>query len=564
MTNPFKDHHHCRQGLIYATKIVDREIPAGKYTIASCQRHIDNLAASDFPFYFDPAAAEKACKFIELMPHTKGIWARRKETIKLMPWMQFAITTLFGWKRKADDTRRFREAYLSMARKSAKSILAAAIGEYMFCADEEYGAEVYSGATSEKQAWEVFKPARLMAVKTPALRDAYSIKVHAKAMSIPEDGSKFEPIIGKPGDGSSPSCAIIDEYHEHDSPDMYDTMVTGTGARSQPLILIITTAGFDISSPCFKKEEEIKAVLDGTFEDDEKFGLIYHTDDSKEWLTEEGIYKANPSVGTVVPLDFFKARQQEGRISKHKQNAIKTKYFNMWVNARETYFNIENWNVCEDKSLQFKSFLHKEVICGADLASKQDFVSVIFLYKSMDSGYTKYYLKSRHYLPQDTIVNEHTKRYHSWVISGAMEACGDKEIDFQVILDDIREYTDKYNITEIAYDPHQARHFAQMLSDEGATMVEFHQRPSLMGQPMDELCAAIDSGRIVHDGNPVMSWMMSNVINSKPRNKMPYPGKQVPANKIDGAVAAIMAIGRAMENDNDSRLFGEYLATSQN
>lgn len=564
MIESFKDYPHCRSGLVYARKIVNAEMPAGKYTIAACQRQLDDLTKGDeFPFYFDPKSAERPCKFIELLPHTKGIWARRKENIKLQPWTQFAITTIFGWKRKKDDMRRFREAYLSMARKSAKSVIGAGIGNYMLCADYEAGAEVYSGATSEKQAWEVFKPARLMALRTPDLIEAFDVKVNAKSMTIEHDGSKFEPIIGKPGDGASPSCAIIDEYHEHDSPDLYDTMVTGTGARSQPLILIITTAGFDISSPCYRKDEEIRAILDGTFEDNEKFGLIYHIDEEDEWLTDAGIYKANPSVDVSVPFDFFKARQQEGKINTHKQNAIKTKHFNMWVNAKEVYFNVENWKKCANNRLKDDQFIGKTLICGADLASKQDFVSVIRLYKEVSSGYVKYYIKSRHYLPNDAIINDHTRKYHSWVVSGHMIACGDKEIDFNEILMDFKSDIDKYNVKEVAYDPHQAAHFAQVLSDEGCNMVEFHQRPALMGIPMDEMRAAIDSGRLVHDGNPVMDWMVSNVINSKPRYKMPYPGKQSPENKIDGAIACIMAIGRAMDNDQTDELFQQFITSNQ-
>jgi phage terminase large subunit-like protein len=178
---------------------------------------------------------ERVCRFIEKLPHTKGKWARAKETIRLEPWQIWILCCTFGWLRKTTGLRRFRVLFVVVPRKNGKSALSAGIGLYMLCADGEFGAEVYSGATNEKQAWEVFKPARLMAMRTPALCAKFGVEVNARSLVRIDDESKFETITGDPGDGQSPSCSIHDEYHEHADDGQVDTMQTGMGARDQPL-----------------------------------------------------------------------------------------------------------------------------------------------------------------------------------------------------------------------------------------------------------------------------------------------------------------------------------------
>src|SRR5476651_2191756 len=248
----------------YARDVVSGKIPACSYVKAACQRHIDDLIESKSASYlyrFDKDKGERACKFIGLMPHTKGEWARKKLKIKLEPWQQFIFAVGFGWIDKKTKRRRFTEIYVEVPRKNGKSLIAAGVGNYMFCADGEFGAEVYCGAVTEKQARKVFQPALLMVQKLPALRKKFSIKPWAKKMTRP-DGSVFEPVIGDPGDGDSPSCAIIDEYHEHITDALYTTMTTGMGSRDQPMTLIITTAGFDMQSPCYEKRTQIVEILD--------------------------------------------------------------------------------------------------------------------------------------------------------------------------------------------------------------------------------------------------------------------------------------------------------------
>ncbi|QEF74942.1 hypothetical protein CA901_005475 [Escherichia coli] len=184
--------------------------------------------------------------------------------ITLEPWQLFVICCAFGWVNKGSRLRRFREVYTEIPRKNGKSAISAGVALYCFACDNEFGAEVYSGATTEKQAWEVFRPARLMCKRTPMLTEAFGIEVNASNMNRPEDGARFEPLIGNPGDGSSPHCAVVDEYHEHATDALYTTMLTGMGARRQPLMWAITTAGYNIEGPCYDKRREVIEMLNGS------------------------------------------------------------------------------------------------------------------------------------------------------------------------------------------------------------------------------------------------------------------------------------------------------------
>lgn len=281
----------------YARDVVRGKIVACQYVIDACQRHIDDMAQEKgrkFRYRFDKDLAEQAAKFIQLLPHTKGEWAFKRMPITLEPWQLFIVCCAFGWVQKGTKLRRFREVYTEIPRKNGKSAISAGVALYCFTCDNEFGAEVYSGATTEKQAWEVFRPAKLMCKRTPLLTEAFGIEVNAKNMNRPEDGARFEPLIGDPGDGQSPHCAIVDEYHEHDTDSLYTTMLTGMGARRQPLMWAITTAGYNIEGPCYDKRREVIEMLNGTVPNDELFGVIYTVDDGDDWTDPNTLKKAKP------------------------------------------------------------------------------------------------------------------------------------------------------------------------------------------------------------------------------------------------------------------------------
>lgn len=543
MLKAFKDYPHSKQAYLYASKIVNGHILACKEIKQSCQRFIDDLN-KDFDYYYDGELAERACRFIERLPHTKGRWAAQRKTLKLEPWQQFIVCNIFGWV-DAQGLRRFREVYLKCPRKNGKSPLAAAIGHYMFTADGEFGAEVYSGATTEKQAWEVFGPARLMAARTEAYIEHYSISVNAKNLVMFENGSKFEPIIGNPGDGGSPSCAIIDEYHEHKTSDMVSTMQTGMGAREQPLLLVITTSGNDISGPCFDMESDYKKLLDGVFEDEHLFCMIYGIDEGDDWTKPDALIKANPNYDVSVSGAFLKAQQQQAIRSAAKQNAFKRKHLNIWVGALTAWLNMEKVKKCS-QSLKVENFTDADCIIPVDLASKIDIVATPKLFSKEIEGRTHYYFFSKFYIPEETVLEAGNDHYQAWVNDGHLIATDGNEVDFNEIQTDIKADLDKHGAKEITYDPWRATQLAQGLQAEGANIIEFRNTVANMSPAMYELEAAITSGRFHYDGNPVMTWMLSNLVAKIDAKDNVYPRKQKPENKIDGVVSLIMGIGRFM------------------
>lgn len=547
----------------YARDIVKGKIIACKYVIDACQRHLDDLEQEknkSFKYKFNKDLAEKVCKFIQLLPHTKGEWAFKRMPITLEPWQLFIFCCVFGWVHKKTNLRRFREVYTEIPRKNGKSAISAGTGLYCFSADNEFGAEVYSGATTEKQAWEVFRPARLMCKRTPLLCEAFGITVNASNLSRIADGARFEPLIGNPGDGASPSCAIVDEYHEHDTDSLYTTMLTGMGARKQPLMWAITTAGYNIEGPCYDKRREVIDMLNATVPNDELFGIIYTIDEGDDWTDPSALEKANPNIGISVYRDFLLSQQQRAINNARLANTFKTKHLNVWVSAKSAFFNMISWANCEDKSLSLEQFEGQSVIRGYDLARKLDMNSGVRLFHRIIDGKRHYYcISPKFWVPYDTVYGadvedrKTAERFQKWINTGHLDVTDGAEIDYREILHDAIESNKDNPVTVSAIDPHGATNLSHHLADEGLNPVTIIQNFTNLSDPMKELEAAIQSGRFHHDGNPILTWCISNVVgkNAPGNDDVVRPIKERNENKIDGAVALIMAIGRIILSEQD-------------
>jgi phage terminase large subunit-like protein len=543
----------------YARDVVDGRIIANKWHRLACARHLKDLAraeSGDFAYAWNPSLtdakgkqyfpAERICKFAELMPHIKGDWAARGQLIKLERWQVFILASIFGWVSKATGKRRFRVADVIVPRKNAKSTLAAVIGLYMLAVDGEFGAEVYSGATSQDQAMEVFRPALLMARSTPRFCQAYGITVNASNLSISENNSKFEPVIGKPGDGASPSCAIVDEYHEHKTPELFDTMQTGMGARSQPLILVITTAGADISGPCYLHQVELQKILEGAMENDQRFGIIFTVDEDDDWTKEEVLRKANPNYGVSVDGEYLQLQQRDAVADPRKQNVFKTKHLDVWVAAASPWLNLYNLQQAGDRELTLQSHAWDGCVVGLDLASKQDIASKLYLlWRDLDDG-RHYYAISRNYVPQATVDKPENAHYQAWVHSGHLVATPGNMIDLERIQEELIENASTVVIREVAKDPWGGHQLGANLAAEGFTVVDIPQQVRYLSDPMKEIDAVVNAGRFHHDGNPAYVWMLSNVEVQEDRNENIFPRKSRASNKIDAAVATIVAMNRAL------------------
>lgn len=543
---------HSKVAIKWARQVVNGKGKQCKFVRLACRRFLDDLKKArrkrGWTYAFDEDEANRRCAWMECLPHVKGKWAAKGETLVLSPWQSFIVCNLFGWKSVKTGLRRFREAYNELPRKNGKSLLAAAIGLNMFAADGEYGAEVYSGATTEKQAWEVFRPARLICERLDELRQQYDIEVNAKSLVILSEGNRFEPIIGNPGDGSSPSCAIIDELHEHKTGDLVDTMETGMGSREQPLLFTITTAGTDFGGPCREKRADVIRILEGQVSDETIFGIIFTIDEEDRWDTAAALKKANPNFGVSVNKEFLMSELAKARRSATKQNAFKTKHLNLWVGAKTSWMNMLAFQACKRAKLKLDAFKGQRVWLGVDLASRVDVASVAILVPQGETVYAFY----RHYLPEDAVYEEvRNDRYKAWAETGSLLTTPGDVIDFELIEDDIKELASDFEIVEIAYDPFQATQFSTRMMSEGFEMIEVRPTVLNFSEPMKELEARILKKQFLYDGDPVFTWMMGNVVAYLDKKDNIYPNKERPENKIDGVVATIMAMNRWMAAKDD-------------
>ena len=533
---------HPKTALEYANKVVSGEVVSGKYAIQACQRFINDLDRDDI--YFDEDAAQKACAFIELLPHTKGRWAAKKENLKLSPWQSFIVCNIFGWMR--NGVRRFRVAYNEIARKNGKSALGAGIALYCFVADNEYGAEVYSGATTEKQAWEVFRPAKQMVDRTPNLKNYYDIESNAKNMCILSNGSRFEPLIGKPGDGSSPSCAIVDEYHEHPTDELYQTMETGMGAREQPLMAVITTAGSNLGGPCYELRRDVLRVLEGNVEDDSIFAIIFTCDEDDAWDSEEALLKANPNIDISVSGEFLRQQLAQARRSASKQNHYRTKHLNQWVGAKSVWMNMLAWQRQKKPNL-FEKFEHAPCHLAVDLASRKDVAVICALWKLGDQFYTKQWF----FVPE--AATEENDKYQNFGLDGEMVLTPGNQTDQGYIEEEIKRLCAEFDVQSLAFDDWQADYLMTRLMDCGLPVINYNQTVKNMSTPMKEVEGAVLDGKLFHDGSQCMTWMMGNVTARIDAKENIYPRKDNENDhrcKIDGPVALIMAMGRWLTHVN--------------
>ena len=536
----------------YAQDVTEGKIVAGSYVRLACQRFLDDLV-KDWKYEYRSDRADRAVLFMELLPHTKGRWAAQKQFLKLQPWQCFAECNIFGWVKKDSGLRRFRESYEEVPRKNGKSARLAARGNYMFAADGESGSEVYSGASTERQSYEIYRPAWEMVRRTPELKSRFSIDQAGNGknpgpMYITNDMSRFETMIGKPGDGASPHCALIDEYHEHDTDHMVDAMQTGMGSRQQGLISIITTAGSNLGGPCFEKRRDIIRILEGQIQDETIFGIIYGIDEDDDWTDETSLIKANPNYGISVFPEFLTAQLEQARRSASKQNAFKTKHLNQWVGARTAWMNMLAW---QRQKANFTIGDMKDCPCwmAVDLASKKDVAALVMLF--LKEGH--YYCIPKFYAPESAA--EENDKYRDFATDGCLTLTPGNMTDYAFIEQDILDLAKALNVEDVAFDDWQANYLITRLINTSLNVVDYNQNVRNMSEPMKETEAHILNGTLWHDNNPMMTWMLGNVAARVDAKENIYPRKNDdndPRCKIDGPVALIMAMGRAI-------LFGSVL-----
>ena len=541
----------------YAEQVVGGEILSCRWVQLACQRQLNDLArfkGKGSPYRFNPKLvdrdgrsfypADNLCAFIERLPHVKGPLAG--ESITLEPWQIFILSTVFGWV-KSDGKRRYRRSYIEVPRGNAKSTLSSAVALYMLAADGEGGAEVYSLATTRDQARIVFGDAQTMARRSAGFRSRFAVNVGAHNMHVLASGSKFEALSaeGSTLDGLNIHFGCVDELHAHKTRTVYDVVETGTGKRDNSLLWVITTAGSNRAGICYEARTFVTKLLNGVFEDDTQFGIVYGLDDGDDWTTENALVKANPNWGISVRPEILGPLQAKAMQLPSAVNNFKTKHLNEWVNADTAWMDMRAWDVCGDSSLDIEAFTGQPCWVGLDLASKTDIAALMLMFQHPEIS-DAYVVFGKYYLPEDTVQAAGNSQYPGWMRTGRLTVTPGNVIDFGWIEADLLDLVSRFAVQAVAFDPFQATQLSTRMLAEGLPMIEVRPTVLNFSEPMKTLEALVLQRKLVHDGDPVLTWMASNVVAHLDAKDNIYPRKERPENKIDGIVALIMAISRAI------------------
>lgn len=541
-------------GLAYAVAVTEGKMNVCKWMRLACERALNDLqrvTEPDYPYYFDFAEAERVTTVIELMPHTKGDWMLQRMRLTLAPWQRFITGQVFGWRRKEPDhlgrnLRRFRTAFIMVPRKNGKSAWSAAVGHYMLSFDGEAGAEVYCGASSMKQADEIFIPAREM-VKRYRRLQSKGVQFNSVNIHNTRTASKFERLIFAAPDGQSPHCYIGDELHEHRDSRQVDTMDTGMGSRAQPLKWLISTAGDSIHGVCHHMQKTCESILLGLFPDETTFSAIYTIDDGEDDPLEiASFHKANPNANVSMQPGYLEEKLARAKTVPRDRPSIFTKHLNMWVQSRTAYFDPIQWAGCHQQSVQD---MHCEdrgrTAYGAlDLASKIDLCAFAIAVPHNETVR----VHTRFWLPEAQLAKPENAHYLEWLDGGHLRVTEGELIDFDRIRDEVLEDCRHFDMQSISYDPHQATMLVGQLMKQRVNMVEVRQSVANLSEPMKQVDAWIKGHKLAHGGNRVMDWCMANVSAREDAKGHVYPRKPdgEQSKKIDGAVALIMAAERVM------------------
>ena len=532
----------------YCDDVIQGKIPACQWVKAACQRQIADRQKAEtdpsYPFEFRRDKADFICLFVEKLPHIKGEWAKRGEKLILQPWQVFIYTTVFGWISKSTGLRRFRTAYIECARKNGKSSLSAPIGIYMLSADGEQGAEVYSAATTRDQAKIIWETAKSMTEREPGLREAFGVSTTAHSIAKIATGSRFQALSaeGNSLDGLNIHCALVDELHAHRTRKVYDVLETARAARQQPLLWSITTAGSHRSGICYEQRSYVTKILAGTVQDESYFGVIYTIDDEDDWQDERNWIKANPNLEVSVSLEELRNLALKAKKMPSALSNFLTKHLSVWVNADAPLFNMAAWEACANRDLSVDDFKGEPCWIALDLAPRHDFCALGLLFQRDGD----YYWFVTHYLNEDEIEESGNASFAGWEREGWIKACPGNQTDYGDIEADLAQITSDFQVEKICYDPFNAAQFATRAVERGYPMVEVRAIVQNFSEATKKLDALIVSGKIHHDGNPLMAWEMSNVVGHYDRKDNVYPVKERPENKIDGPVTLIMTLNRAM------------------
>ena len=528
----------------YVADVLAGRVVAGKWTRLACARQKRDLDREwtdpTWPYVWRADYAAAVCGFVERLPHIEGKWAT--PTITLEAPQIFLLACLFGWRLKADPTRRrFTTLYWEMGRKGAKSTLMAAIALYHLLEEGELGAQVICGATTGDQARIVFTIAKKMVQRAAWLRAAGLDAFQHSITSL--DGS-MKPINAKAStqDGLNPSCIILDESHAQNF-ELHDVVKSAQGARANPMLLCPTTAGYNLLSVGYALRTALTKVLERVFDAEHLFGVIYALDEGDDWRDETTWHKANPMLGIAPLLDQMRRQCLDAQQTPGLEAEFRVKCCSEWQNAASTWLSMTAWDACADPTLRLEQFAGEPCWIGGDLAQRDDLAAVALLFRREDQLVVFVCC----YLP--TLVVQDRARavpeYRLWKERGELVLTEGDWIDYGRIEADIRGWCQQFQVQDICFDQYGSAQIASTLFNSGLPARTEPKSPKTFTDPSRELESRVTRGRFRHDGNRCLRWQASNVVVTRGADDSLLPKKdaKMSPNKIDAIDALLNAIG---------------------
>lgn len=532
----------------YIDNILSGKVIACKWVKLAVERHqkdLEKSKKSKYPYFFDEKRAETVLSFLTAFRHVSGEWAG--QMFEPADFQCFRFAVLFGWRHKETKRRRFRRAYLEVARKQGKSFEAALVQMVGLILDGEQRAEIFSAATTRDQAKIVFEVAKDMVRRFAADDRAAGrvLKVMAQAIVNEATGGKIAALSSDAQklDGHSPHIAVIDEYHEHPTNKVLKVMETGMGARAQPLSFIITTAGFNIEGPCYRMRKTAMQILEGQKHDDTFFTVIHTLDEGDDWMDEKVWVKANPNIGITPSWEFMRAEFQRAVNEGHEAEVqFKTKNLNIWVSASSTWIQDEAWMKCPP----LPDLTGRMCWGGLDLAERYDFTAFCACFPP-DTPDGIYSFKWWFWVADEAAkgLSGRGVNVYDWEREGYVTITPGNAVDLTYVIRELAKIGPEINLQSIAFDPWGSVTNQIQMQEGGLVITECRQGFRTMSAPMRDFQRLTAIGQLAHGGNPVVRWMLSNVEVARDPAGNIKPDRRRKENKIDGIVAAIMALAES-------------------
>jgi phage terminase large subunit-like protein len=549
--NPFdkEKYPNVHRGHEYALKIVNKEIASCIYVYGSCKRYLEDLKPNN-RWYFNPEPAEKYLRLVQKFPHVKGKWPT--PNIVYADWQCFAFMCIMGFISYETGERRFRTAHVEVPRGNGKSAMASQAALFFLALDNPVGNEISCVATKKDQARIVLDSARVMAMKAASYRKATGVKVLAHKIIHEKSHSHVSALSSETNsnDGRADVLAIVDELHAMQKK-TFEVVDSGMSKRSDSLLLCITTAGYDVDGVGYSQSVYAKKVATGEVEDDVFFSLVYTIDEKDDPWDEANWYKANPSLGISVDPVNYKSKALKAKSQPQDAANFKIKHLNLWISEAHAFFNVQAWKDCADPSIKISDFRGHKCFIGIDLASKVDITTIALIFKK--DG--KYYIFDQSFIPENRVKEVRSALYEKCVGSGHLIATPGEAIHYPKIKDLMVENHKEFRIAEAMYDPWNATEFSQQLTEERIEMVEFRMNTANLSEPTKALDALIREGKVVHNGSPLLTWSLGNVVCKEDAAGNVFPRKSHEKLKIDPIVAIIMALAGWTQSEKEESVY---------